>query len=68
MNPQKNLIENTKALESSGASAIVIECVPLGVTKRISESIGIPTIEIRAEPYCACQVLVTQDLLSMYFD
>ena len=64
----KKLIEDAKALESSGASAIVIECVPSGVTKRISESIGIPTMGIGAGPYCACQVLVTQDLLGMYTD
>lgn len=64
----RKLIDDARALERSGACAIVIECVPSTVTKAIAESIAIPLMGIGAGPHCACQVLVTQDLLGMYGD
>lgn len=62
----KQLIEDAKILEKSGAFSIVVECVPKGVAKALREAISIPILGIGAGPYVDCQVLVTQDLLGMY--
>ena len=64
----KQLIEDAKILESAGAFAIVLECIPEKLSKIISESISIPTIGIGAGKYCDGQILVYQDMLSMFSD
>ena len=62
------LIKDAQALEEAGAFAIVLECVPVGVGKAVSEAVKVPILGIGAGPYVDCQVLVTQDLLGMYGD
>jgi len=62
------IIEDAKALEKAGVFSIVLECVPVGVGKAVSEAVNIPILGIGAGPHVACQVLVTQDLLGMYGD
>ena len=62
------LIEDAKALEAAGVFSIVVECVPSGVAKAITEAVSVPILGIGAGPYVDCQVLVTQDLLDMYGD
>ena len=62
------LIKDAQALEEAGAFAIVLECVPVGVGKAISEAVKVPILGIGAGPHVDCQVLVTQDLLAMYGD
>ena len=62
------LIEDAKALEEAGAFAIVLECVPVGVGKAVTEAVSVPILGIGAGPHVDCQVLVTQDLLGMYGD
>ena len=62
------LIKDAQALEEAGAFAIVLECVPVGVGKAISEAVKVPILGIGAGPHVDCQVLVTQDLLGMYGD
>lgn len=64
----QKLIASAKALEEAGVTAIVLECVPSIVAKKITESVKIPILGIGAGPYVDCQVLVTQDLLGMYND
>ncbi|MFV3011281.1 3-methyl-2-oxobutanoate hydroxymethyltransferase [Clostridium botulinum] len=64
----KKLIEDAKILEEAGAFAIVLECIPEKLSKIISESISIPTIGIGAGKYCDGQILVYQDMLSMFSD
>lgn len=63
-----DLIESAVEIEKAGAIAIVLECVPSNVAKKITESVSIPILGIGAGPYVDCQVLVTQDLLGMYSD
>lgn len=60
------LIEDAKAIEKAGVFSIVLECVPKGVAKALTEQIKVPILGIGAGPYVDCQVLVTQDLLGMY--
>ena len=62
------LVEDAKALESAGASLVVIEGVPAGVGKRITDAVRIPTIGIGAGGDCDGQILVVHDLLGMYPD
>lgn len=64
----KKLIEDAKTLEKAGAFSIVLECVPKGVAKAVTEAVSIPILGIGAGPYVDCQVLVTQDMLGMYGD
>ena len=62
------LLEDAKAVEDAGAFALVIEKIPAGLAKRISESVSIPTIGIGAGPYCDGQILVTPDMLGLNVD
>ena len=55
-----------RAVEEAGAFAVVLECVPKALAKKITESISIPTIGIGAGADCDGQVLVYQDMLAMY--
>ena len=62
----RQLIQDAKAVEKAGAFAVVLECVPDKLAGLITESINIPTIGIGAGAGCDGQVLVYQDMLSMY--
>jgi 3-methyl-2-oxobutanoate hydroxymethyltransferase len=59
------LLADAKALESSGACAIVLELVPAQVAARVSQALAIPTIGIGAGPQCDGQVLVLHDMLGL---
>jgi 3-methyl-2-oxobutanoate hydroxymethyltransferase len=60
------LIDDARALEAAGASALVLEAVPAVVAERITRAVGIPTIGIGAGLGCDGQVLVWHDLLGLY--
>ena len=64
----KKLIRDAKAVEEAGAFAVVLECVPSQLAKRVSEELTIPTIGIGAGAGCDGQILVYQDMLGMYSD
>ncbi len=53
-------------LADLGCFALVLECVPSGLARRISARIGIPTIGIGAGAGCDGQVLVFHDLLGLF--
>ncbi len=59
------LVEDALALESAGAFAIVLECIPSEVASKITASVKIPTIGIGSGPHCDGQVLVFHDLLGI---
>ena len=59
------LVEDAKALEQAGVFAIVLECIPAGLARRVTESIAVPTIGIGASSACDGQVLVTHDMLGL---
>ncbi|NHF59253.1 3-methyl-2-oxobutanoate hydroxymethyltransferase [Flavobacteriaceae bacterium TP-CH-4] len=61
----KKLIEDAKLLEKLGCFAVVLEKIPASLTKRVSESLSIPTIGIGGGKYADGQVLVIHDLLGM---
>lgn len=60
------LIKLAKELEKAGCYSIVLECVPVELAKKITESVSIPTIGIGAGPYCDGQVLVSNDMIGLY--
>ncbi|MBM7866821.1 3-methyl-2-oxobutanoate hydroxymethyltransferase [Heliobacterium gestii] len=62
----EQMLKDALALEAAGAFSVVIECVPAGLARTITDSLSIPTIGIGAGPFCDGQVLVIQDLLGMY--
>ena len=62
----KNLLELAKACDKSGCFSIVLECVPEGLGKAITDSISPPTIGIGAGIHCDGQVLVTHDILGLF--
>ena len=57
------LMEDSAALEEAGAFALVLECIPQGLAKRVTSALRIPTIGIGAGAGCDGQVLVLHDLL-----
>jgi 3-methyl-2-oxobutanoate hydroxymethyltransferase len=62
----QTLLNDARALEAAGAFALVLECIPDGLAKKVSESIAIPTIGIGAGSACDGQVLVIHDLIGLY--
>lgn len=64
----EKLVEDAKAVADSGAFAICLECIPTQVAKRITDTIGIPTLGIGAGPFCHCQELNLYDLCGLFGD
>lgn len=60
------LIRDAKAMDEAGVFALVLECVPTELARRVTEEVSCPTIGIGAGPYCDGQVLVVNDMLGMY--
>jgi 3-methyl-2-oxobutanoate hydroxymethyltransferase len=54
------------ALQSAGASLLVLEAIPSALGKEVTEAIAIPTIGIGAGPDCSGQVLVMHDMLGVF--
>jgi 3-methyl-2-oxobutanoate hydroxymethyltransferase len=59
----KVLADDAIALAEAGCFAIVLECVPDGVARMITDAIPIPTIGIGAGRHCDGQVIVWHDVL-----
>ncbi|MEW6183176.1 MAG: 3-methyl-2-oxobutanoate hydroxymethyltransferase [Bacillota bacterium] len=62
----RRLVQDAVSLAEAGACAIVLECVPSEVARRITERVPVPTIGIGAGSDCDGQVLVSHDLLGLY--
>lgn len=64
----QKLIDDAKRVEDAGASMLVIEGVPAAIAQIITQELTIPTIGIGAGAGCDGQVLVYQDMLTMFSD
>lgn len=62
----QQLLSDAQALEDAGAVAIVLEAIPAGLARSVTETVTIPTIGIGAGPHCDGQVLVLYDLLGLF--
>jgi 3-methyl-2-oxobutanoate hydroxymethyltransferase len=61
----RKLLDEAQAMDKVGAFALVLEGIPSGVAKQITEAVSMPTIGIGAGPHCDAQVLVITDLLGL---
>ncbi len=64
----QKLLDDARAVEKAGAFALVLECIPARLAKKITDELTIPTIGIGAGSDCDGQVLVYQDMLGMFSD
>jgi 3-methyl-2-oxobutanoate hydroxymethyltransferase len=62
----KQLLEDAVSLEQAGAGMLLMEVVPAGLAKQVTETLSIPTIGIGAGSDCSAQVLVLYDMLGIY--
>jgi 3-methyl-2-oxobutanoate hydroxymethyltransferase len=62
---RERVLADARAVEASGAFAMVIEGVPADLGRELSEAVSIPTIGIGAGVHCDGQVLVMHDLLGL---
>jgi len=62
---EESLLEDAKALEKAGVFVLVLECVPVELAKKITETVTIPTIGIGAGVHCDGQILVSTDIFGL---
>lgn len=60
------MLDDARAVESAGASMLVLEMVPSVLAARLSYALTIPTIGIGAGDRCDGQVLVLHDMLGVF--
>ncbi len=64
---QERLLREARLLEASGCFALVLEGIPAKLGAQVSRELHIPTIGIGAGVNCDGQVLVSHDMLGLYF-
>jgi len=62
----EKLKADATALQEAGASILVLEAIPSGLGKEVTEMLAIPTIGIGAGVECSGQVLVMHDMLGVF--
>jgi 3-methyl-2-oxobutanoate hydroxymethyltransferase len=62
------LLADAQAVAAAGAFAVVLEGMPVELSRKITESIDIPTIGIGAGPHCSGQIQVVNDILGLFED
>ncbi|MYD43679.1 MAG: 3-methyl-2-oxobutanoate hydroxymethyltransferase [Gammaproteobacteria bacterium] len=59
------MVEEALILQDSGASILLLECVPTKLGKQIAETLEIPVIGIGAGPHTDGQIMVMHDMLGI---
>ena len=62
----RRIMEGAQALDAAGCWGVVLELVPSGLAKLITERLSIPTIGIGAGADCDGQVLVFHDVVGLF--
>lgn len=57
---------DAQLLQAAGAAMLVLEAIPSGLGKEVTDMLAIPTIGIGAGPHCSGQVLVMHDMLGVF--
>lgn len=57
---------DARLLQEAGASLLVLEAIPAGLGKEVTDLLSMPTIGIGAGPDCSGQVLVMHDMLGVF--
>lgn len=63
-----HIFDEAVALEEAGAFALVLECVPCALARKITAKLKIPTIGIGAGKHCDGQVMVVSDMIGLFDD
>jgi 3-methyl-2-oxobutanoate hydroxymethyltransferase len=61
----ERMIEDARSLESAGADALLLECVPNALGAAIRDAVQVPVIGIGAGPQVDGQILVLYDVLGI---
>lgn len=61
----EQIFKDALELDKLGVFAIVLECIPEALARKITEAVCAPTIGIGAGKYCDGQVLVINDMLGL---
>ena len=61
----EELVAEAREIEAAGAFAVVLECVPAELGRRVTEALHIPTIGIGSGADCSGQVQVLYDTLGL---
>ena len=61
----EKVLKDALALQEAGAFAVVLECIPEALGRKVTEALEIPTVGIGSGKYCSGQVQVITDLLGL---
>ncbi len=61
----QSMVNEALILQDSGASIILIECVPVDLGQEIAERLDVPVIGIGAGPHTDGQIMVMHDMLGL---
>ncbi len=61
-----NLVNDALSVQNAGAFSIVLEGMPSRLSKKITQSLDIPTIGIGAGPHCNGQIQVFHDIMGLF--
>ena len=62
---EEQLMVDAQAAQDAGAFAVVLECIPSSIARKITTTLSIPTIGIGAGADCDGQILVVNDMLGL---
>jgi 3-methyl-2-oxobutanoate hydroxymethyltransferase len=62
----KQLRDDALALQAAGATLLILEAIPAGLGKEVTDLLTMPTIGIGAGPDCSGQVLVMHDFIGVF--
>ncbi|MEO0343287.1 MAG: 3-methyl-2-oxobutanoate hydroxymethyltransferase [Pseudomonadota bacterium] len=60
------VIEDALAVEAAGAFSVVVEGVAESLARKVTDTVGIPTVGIGASSECDGQILVFEDMIGLF--